>query len=264
MSKLICLIPSKARALRLEAMTGSWLFSSEVDYKILVEPQDEESYKKFDNVLVLPENDKGLDYSLYHGKQYAVEHEYDVIFKIDDDIAGWFPTYDKRDLYNYGSPNEVQRNETQRFQMILKDTSEPLEHPEIGGISFGYRQEFWHKKMWVAVNQRFQTCYIVKTHLFKPDPTTGYMGSMWQDFTDFFNVIDAGKKVLRYGRYTMDTDVRLGEGGFQQMYKNRTPEEYKAVIANIMRKFPWMKWRKKDNGFIEPDLNNPVIGGKQL
>lgn len=262
--KLLALVPSKARALRLEAMTGSWLFNSGVDYKILVEPQDQKSYEKFHNVLLLPENDKGLDYSLYHGKQYAVENGYDVIFKIDDDVAGWFPTYDKRDLHNYGSANEKQRNETQRFQIILKDVSEPLEHPEIGGISFPYRFEHWHNKTWQAVNWRFQTCYVVKTEFFNPDPESGYIGSAWQDFRDFLVLRKLGKNVLRYGRYAMDTDVAQGEGGFGQMYNGRTPEQYKEMIEKFRKEFPLLKWRLKKNGKIEPDMGSPFIQGKEL
>lgn len=259
--RILCLIPSKARVARLKAMTGSWLFSSGADYKIIVEPQDYEAYKKeFTNLLVVPQDDRGLDFALFHGKAFALDNGYDVIFKIDDDVSGWVPTYDKRDLHN----NEVQRDDIQRFQIILKDISEPLEHPEIGGISFGYRFEFWHDKKWLAVNQRFQTCYVVKTECFSPDPETGYFGSMWQDFRDFLNVRKFGKNTLRYGRYTMDTDVASGEGGFEAMYKTRTPEQYKEVIEKFRGEFPLLRWREKKNGNIEPDMNSPFIQGKRL
>lgn len=262
--KLLALIPSKNRALRLEAMTGAWLFDSGVDYKILVEPQDEEQYKKFDNLLVLPENDKGLDYSLWHGKKYAEENGYDVIFKIDDDIAGWSPTYDKRDLFGYGTPNERIRTNTERFQMIMEEIEEPLKDARIGGISFPYRFEHWHTKRWQAVNWRFQTCYVVKLECFKPNPETGYFGSMWQDFRDFLVVRSMDKVVLRYGRYAMDTDVASGEGGFEAMYTGRTQEQYKQVIETFRKEFPLLKWRIKKSGKIEPDMGSPFIQGKEL
>lgn len=254
--KIIVLVPSKARCALFEKMTGSWLIPSGVDYRVLVEPQDVESYKNIKKLIVLPENNRGLNYSLAQGKKWASAHGYDVVFKLDDDIAGWADSYDKLDP----------RDNSDRFKLIMKDIPRPLENPNCGGISFGYKQEFWHDKRWFAINQRFQTAYVVKTQAWQPKfYTPGEPNEdMWEDFGNFLRVIDRGYKIIRYGRYLMNTRVGTGKGGLEQFYKNRTPEQYKATIELFRKQFPWLKFRVKENGLVEPDMNNEVIGGKKL
>lgn len=252
----IILIPSKNRSFQLECETGQWLFNAGFPYKIIVEPQNLEEYsKKFgaDNMLPLKENDKGMEYAQFHGKQFALENGYDFIFKIDDDIHGWATIF-KGDT----------KNNTERFQLLMQEIQKPMEHPSCAGISFGYRQEFWHDKQWLGVNQRFQTCYVVRTNLYRP-LEQGYSMGMWEDMINFLRVIEDGHKVLRYGRYLMDTEVESGmPGGLTDYYKKRTPEQYASVIENLRKEFPWLPFRQKDDGRIEPDFNNPVVAGKKL
>ena len=256
--KLLILLPSKGRPTQLQALTGSWLFEQGLDCKILVEPQDALAYGAIappGSILELTDDNRGTEFALFHGKQYALKNGYDVIFKIDDDIKGW-STMDKKD----------KKTSAERFKQLLEDVVKPLENPNCAGISFGYRQEFWHDKKWFGVNHRFQTCYLVKTEHFQPrlfekgektdDP--------WEDFCNFLRVIKDGHKVLRYGRYTMDTDVGTGDGGLQDWYRNQTPERYKELIEIVRKEFPWLPFRKKPDGRIEPDFNCPAVNGKKL
>lgn len=254
--KLIVLVPSKGRSEQLRTMTGSWLFTSGVDYKILVEPQDLPEYSLIvppGAILELPNGNQGLEYSLLFGKRYAQEYEYDTIFKIDDDIKGW-RTMDKEDT----------KSNIERFSQILADIEEPLENENCGGISFGYRQEFWHDKMWFGINQRFQTCYVVKTELYRPNPKGSNKG-MWEDMINFMRVVQDGHKVLRYGKYLMDTRVESGmEGGLTEFYKGRSKEQYDQIISDVQEEFPWLTFRMKKDGRLEPNFRNKVIDGKKL
>ncbi len=255
--KILVIVASKNRTMRLKLLTLSWLRGAGIDYRILVEPQDKEAYTEIDNnLLVLPEDNQGLEYALLQGKKYAEENGYDVVFKIDDDIKGW--TTMMKDNQT------LMKNNTQRFLQIIQDIEKPLSQEGCGGVSFGYRQEFWHDKVFFGINQRFQTCYIVKTALFNPIPNSVSKG-MWEDMINFLRVIDKGYKVIRYGRYQMDTAVESGmEGGLTDYYKNRGPEQYNLVIEEVKKEFPWMPFKAKDNGRIELDFDCPAIGGKKL
>jgi len=252
--KILILIPSKKRHLRLKVLTWEWFKKTKLEHKILVEPQDYGDYsvEGFDHLLELPENNRGLSYSLSIGKEYADANGYDTIFKLDDDIKAW-KSIKKLD----------NKTSASRFLQIIKDIEKPLEREEIGGISFGYRNEFWHEKKWMGINQRFQSSYVVKLEHWNPGRFSKEM-DMWQDFADFLAIIDKGLKVLRYGRYVQDTNVFEGEGGHSELYKARTPEKYKNTIELYRKAFPWLKFKKKDNGLIEPDMRSPMIDGRKL
>lgn len=252
--KILIIIPSKGRPIQLKALTGDWLFKSGIDYKILIEPQDMNAYWEFENILQLPENDMGMEYAQLQGKLYAEQHGYDVIFKIDDDIEGW-TTMNKKD----------KKSNTNRFLQIIKDIEKPLEKDEIVGISFGYRQEFWHDKTWFGINQRFQSCYVVKTKYYQPYLYQYNGKGMWEDMINFLRVIKDGHKVLRYGKYQMDTRVESGmEGGLTDWYKQRNLEQYKQTLEGFKKEFPWMTFRQKKNGRLEPAMDNPAIAGVKI
>ncbi|MEK6879939.1 MAG: hypothetical protein AABY22_10045 [Nanoarchaeota archaeon] len=189
----------------------------------------------------------------YHSKKEAgVAKELDLLRKAND----------KKDTFGHGTSKERPRTNLERFQLLLEEIKKPLEHPNLGGISFGYKQEFWHDKKWCGVNSRFQTCYVVKTKIWKPLGIK--QEDQWQDFGDFLRVIDQGYKVMRYGRYLMDTRYQGEEGGLKNFYETRTQEDYKETIELFKKQFPWLKFREKENGFIEPNMNNEVIGGHKL
>ncbi len=257
---MLVIVPSKARASQLARLTGAWLFPSEVTYRILVEPQDVEAYKEYvspSNMLVLPENDRGMEYAEAIGKQWADDNFYDTVFKIDDDIVGWASLKDK------GKGSAKARDNVKRFLNIVRDIEEPLKNENCGGISFGYRQEFWHDKTWYAINQRFQTCYVVKTKLYRPSLESPRRGK-WEDYINFLRVIEDGHKVIRYGKYQMDTRVGEEAGKNGSFYSREKADFMLMVIGEVKSEFPWLNFKQKPNGMVEPDMNNEAIGGKKL
>ena len=84
--KYMVYIPSKGRAAT--AKLPSLLIKDEVDFRIVVGPEDESDYRKEyqDKVLVLPEGNMGLPYSRRWIKRYSEQKGESRHWQIDDDV----------------------------------------------------------------------------------------------------------------------------------------------------------------------------------
>jgi len=139
MKCLVC-IPSKARPNNIKKYVEPFMQRLGLDYKIFVEPQDAQEYK-FDNVVVLDANDKGLGYATAFAKNYAEEKGYDLYFRIDDDVKGI---------------GEIEKD----IDRIIK----AFEIQKVGAVVFPYDFEWYSisDKLFTRKNKRLQTCYIVR------------------------------------------------------------------------------------------------------
>lgn len=161
-----------------------------LDYRIFVEPQDKANYK-FENVVVIGRNDMGLGYATSCAKEYAEKSGYDLMFRIDDDVKG------------IGS-----------IEKDMQKVIEAFKFDKVGAIVFPYSFEFYAKsdKLFTRVNKRSQTCYIIRTKLFRPDVRV----STFDDFYQYLLLRNDGYDTLLCSKHLIDcAPVGGGQGGLQ-------------------------------------------------
>ena len=80
-------ILSKSRAEN--CLTANIFLSENIDFKIVIEPQDENKYRKRYNrssLIVMPENNQGIAYARNFCKKYSINQEEDFHWQFDDNI----------------------------------------------------------------------------------------------------------------------------------------------------------------------------------
>lgn len=186
---LVC-IPSKARPNNIKRYVEPFMQRLGLDYRIFVEPQDVNAYQ-FDNVVLLDANDMGLGYATAFAKKYAISNGYDLVFKIDDD--------------------------TKAIGTIEKEISRVLEAfkiTKVGAVVFPYSFEFYAKtkKLFTRVNKRIQTCYIIRTALWRPTKEV----STFEDFYMYLLLRKDNYDTLYCSKHLIDcAPVGSGVGGLQ-------------------------------------------------
>lgn len=189
MKCLVC-IPSKARPNNIKKYIEPFMQRLGLDYRIFVEPQDYEQYK-FDNVIVLDANNKGLGYATSFAKNYAEENGYDLVFKIDDDTK---------------SIGQIEND----IEQVLNSFS----FKKLGAVVFPYSFEWYAKteKLFTRVNKRIQTCYIIRTKLWRPSKYV----STFEDFYEYLLLRNDNYDTLYCSKHLIDcAPVGGGSGGLQ-------------------------------------------------
>lgn len=189
MKCLVC-IPSKARPNNIKKYVEPFMQRLGLDYRIFVEPQDAQKYN-FENVVLLDANDKGLGYATSFAKNYAEENGYDLYFRIDDDVKGI---------------GEIEKD----IDKILK----AFDIPKLGAVVFPYSFEWYAKtlKLFTRVNKRTQTCYIIRTKLFRPNERV----STFDDFYQYLLLRNDNYDTLYCSKHLIDcAPVGGGTGGLQ-------------------------------------------------
>lgn len=231
MKCLVC-IPSKARPINIKKYVEPFMKRLGLDYKIFVEPQDIENYP-FENVVSLDKNNKGLGYATSFAKAYAEKNGYELYFRIDDDVKGIGQL-----------ENDIQR--------VLK----AFQIPSVGAVVFPYSFEWYAKteKLFTRKNKRTQTCYIIRTKLFRPDSRV----STFDDFYQYLLLRQDNYDTLYCSKHLIDcAPVGKGEGGLQAF--DRSEMALKEI--NIFKSIdPTIKVISKPN---KPWKYEPKFSGKK-
>lgn len=242
--KILFAVPSKNRAEILKKYTYQWLSLIHFDWKIFVEPQDMNKYSEFDNVISLPENNKGLGYSKKFIKEYAIQNGYDLIFKIDDDIK-CFTDFRKRT-----SPEETAKLlewfiENKVFENFYR-------HPILGAIAFPYSFHMFKNDTWKPA-KKLQTAYICRTEFLTNDK---YDFTVFEDFAVALDILVKGKKVMKYGLIGIELGVQVGggTGGLQDFSRKELAEK---DAENLRKMYPPLALKKVEKPWgIEPDIRS--------
>jgi hypothetical protein len=206
--KCLVFIPSKGRTENITKFVLPFMSRLKLDYKIFVEPQDASRYK-FSNVEVIGENDKGLGYSTLCAKAYATANGYDLMFRVDDDVKG--------------------------IGAIENDISKILaafKFEKVGAVVFPYSFEFYSKseKLFTRVNKRSQTCYIIRTSLFRPSEKV----STFDDFYQYLLLRTDGYDTLLCSRHLIEcAPVGKGAGGLQSFNREELAKKEIAIFRAI-------------------------------
>jgi len=194
--KCLVAIPSKARPNNIKKYVEPFMQRLGLDYRIFVEPQDAENYK-FSNVVLLDANDKGLGYATSFAKKYAEKNGYDLYFRVDDDVKGI---------------GEVEKD----IDKIIT----AFKINKVGAVVFPYSFEWYAKtdKLFTRVNKRTQTCYIIRTNLFRPDKRV----STFDDFYQYLLLRNENYDTLYCSKHLIDcAPVGGGSGGLQAFDRSK-------------------------------------------
>jgi hypothetical protein len=237
--RTIVAIPSKNRPQNIEKFVLPFMSRLNLDFAIFVEPQDYENYKQFPNVVQMPENNKGLGYATMFAKKYAEQNNYDLYFRIDDDVK---------------AIGELE-NDLNKVVDVFKFT-------KIGAVVFPYDFEFYAKTkaLFSKINKRTQTCYIIRTKLFEPREDV----STFDDFYQYLLLRNKGYDTILCSKHSIKcAPVGGGKGGLQmfdrsqmalkeiQIFKSIDP----TIDVVIKEDKPWK---------YEPKFTHPKYKSKSL
>ncbi len=247
--KILVAIPSKNRVDILKENTLSWVKYIDVDWMVFVEPQDLMNYRLTvgtKNCIPLDENNKGLGYSKTIIKNYAEKYDYDLVFKLDDDVKGW--TEFRKILKG--------KEAAERFNKNLEDIVEIFEQqPQVAVVSFPYSFQMFEQFLFKK-NKRVQTCYITRIEDFHTDPRI----SVFEDFSVGLKAIVSQKLVLWYGMSGIAMGVKVGggTGGHQDFDRKERALKEIEVLREI---YPPLAFREVNKIWCyEPDLKSLKIG----
>jgi len=194
--RCLAFIPSKGRPDNIAKNVEPFMQRLGIDYRIFVEPQDKDAYN-FKNVIVLEQNDQGLGYSTEFAKNYAEEKGYGLVFRIDDDVKGI---------------GQIEND----MHKIIKS----FDIPKVGAVVFPYDFEWYAKseKLFSKKNKRCQTCYIIRTNLFRPERSI----STFDDFYQYLLLRKDGYDTLFCSKHLIECDpVGKGKGGLQAFDRSK-------------------------------------------
>lgn len=89
------LIPSKKRP---KSKLFQLLKDGGLDFFIFVEPQDYDNYSYLKNIIILPENNKGLVFSRNYILKKSIELGSNWFWMLDDDVNKFYKTVNKRNI----------------------------------------------------------------------------------------------------------------------------------------------------------------------
>lgn len=210
-------IPSRGRA-HYNLVTD--LFDQDsIDYKIVVEPQDQEAYTaKYgaDRVLVMDKNNQGIAYVRNYMKQHATESGYDFHWQFDDDIRGFAVRRNGKSVRTNPRPLlAIVENSVNRFN-------------NIGGAVIASMVYAWgyDKKPPVIYNSTVYTAMLLNNHTratFEP--------GIVEDTDYTLQLLAAGWVTLVFKRFGVETPVtETMTGGNTDIEHTRRYERNQALV----------------------------------
>lgn len=228
-------------------------------YTVVVEPQDEEAYRKagHENVLVLPENDRGVSYVMNY-----VKNLYDgtnPVVMMDDDILSWF----------YNLPNEpkisLSLKTAEEFKSFFEEMDKEICSTEFDVGTVGKSAFDWNtpdvspKIVYPGSRSRYFTMAVVwifnsnKLKVFDFDTTLKFKSDI--DYS--LKCMYLGFRVAKFMRYLQQT--RMNKDGKQ---KGGLSETYQRT-ENLMEAQNIMLERWPDNVVIDTK-KKPTNGVPEL
>lgn len=261
-SKLLIAVPSKNRSSYIFKDSYDFIRHSKYIYKIFVEPQDFRDYSEtipVENLIKIPFNDKGLYFVKHFIFEYAVKHNYEYVFNLDDDLVN----VRDPELRSKGYQGRVDREDRVKriFDKMIEESVEVLDKvSELGAVAIKYGNELhtYDGSSWVGINRRLNSNYIIRSKFFvfpKPDPD--YFG-LYFDFFSFFNLLKLGYHTVQYGKTGLDIrPVGVNAGGLQSYDRGKIANKDKEYLEKF---FPFVVWKEVKNKEwkYEPDFRKTL------
>lgn len=212
------LIPSKNRP---DKKLFSILAGEQLDFKIIVEPQDQAKYEAWDkHLLILPENNRGVSYARNYCLQYARKYLSDWFWMIDDDLT----------KFCHFNPNEKKVTTKQALE-LSESLFLPLDN--IAQASLEYRQYAWGHNIPLKFNSYCNACVclnIVKTKLFNYKESL----KMKEDKDFSLQILTSGYRNVRTAQIAFQTpNIGSNPGGCHEIYKPNIEKAESLKLCKI-------------------------------
>lgn len=203
MTKYTIYIPSKGRSRT--CVTPKVLENEDIDFYIVVEPQDYDDYKQYydeSKLIMLPENDKGMAYVRRFIKKYSTEKGEKYHWQIDDNIKGFKVRQNNKNVKS-----------TAKYNLIrVENYINQYDNVGIAGLkhiafAFSAKDEYTY-------NQQCPSCCLFNNEI----------ESYWRDDvvedTDFsLLVLTEGFSTILFNRLIMDKmEIKKLSGGCTDLY----------------------------------------------
>lgn len=226
-------IPSKGRAKY--GQTAKLLKSVGItNFKIVVEPQDYESYKEFwleEELLMMDKNDQGIAYARTFIKQYSRSQDEEYHWQIDDDM-NYF-------RLRMGGKN-VKVNPRSCFNIVETVCSKFSNVALLGITHFAYA---FAKKTQVSINRMTYGSYLIRSDL----PMIWRHGVL--DDLDFsLQVLEAGHCTIAFNTVLFDTAATNTLEGGNQLTMFASADKRKLTYERTVEYWPGRFTVKKLEG----------------
>jgi hypothetical protein len=246
--KILLAVPSKNRWREdeIKKNTLSWLQFTEYDWQVFVEHHEYKLYKKItSNVVDIGVNNSGIGgvgFVKTKIQEYAIENGYDLIMSIDDDLNSIAcPRID-----GFKGKVSTQERVKIKWDWMIRESIDAFEiFPKLGGVSVfegGGKFKVKDLDVWMKVNQRLETCYIVRTELYCPPRCIEI--PVFQDFSTYIYLRVLGYFTLTSGitGWHVRNPVGQGSGGCQDYDRLKLAMKAKKILTEI---YPDLKWRDR-------------------
>lgn len=233
--KLLIAVPSKARPDLFKERTYAMLTEyAEHDWLVFVEPQDYDAYVTAGidrkHIYELEANNKGLGYAKDTIQRFALEHEYDYVFKMDDDVKG----------FGYGTAHKI---DPSNLPSLLRTVDKLVtKEPKIDAIRLSGNFDVAFDKTSVSKAFRVSCNYFIK-----PELLTGGKYTAIEDEYQSLILLRDGRNILRVA-FTQDmTEIGKLDGGIQALAsgderKIRQGHEFELLLKEL----PWLVLKETD------------------
>lgn len=207
------LIPSKGRP---DSKLFNILTESNLDFLVFVEPQDQDSYLENlseSNIVVLPKDNQGLQFSRNHILNYARSHlvESKWFWQLDDDVKQFFTTENNRN---------VKISAREAFEIAEEYFKES---EDTGQAAMEYQRFAWSQKNPYTINSYCDVVVCINI-----EKTKGLVyGCGTKDDRDFtLQVLASGSKTMRVMKASFSNPTSSTvKGGLYEAYRNGIMEK---------------------------------------
>jgi len=215
MNKYTIYIPTKGRATFIT--TAALLDAEHIDYKLVIEPQDAESYMHFfdeQKLIVMPEDNVGMAGVRRFIKRYSRSKNEEYHWQIDDNIKGF-----KKRIDNKNISSSANANITEIEQFVD-------EHANIGGAGMRHQMFAWTQKHRYTINQQCPSCV-----LFNNACKSDWRDDVIEDTDYWLQVLYEGYTTILFNRLVMDkTAIKTMPGGCTDLYYNNDNIRYSRQV----------------------------------
>jgi hypothetical protein len=208
-------VPSRGRSTTI--LTTKALDQAGLKYQVVVEPQDKDAYLKcFNeiNILVMPENNKGIAYVRNFCKDHAKANGYEYHWQMDDNIQSFA-------IRQGGSNNKCEASDA--IKLIESTVNQFV---GIGAAGMKHQVFAWSEKNDIGYNRQVYTSMLLST---KPD--SSFRDGLIEDADYNLQILFDGYSVVLFNRVVMNkiTSMKMQGGNTEISHANGGRE--KRAIA---------------------------------
>lgn len=209
-------IPSRGRSTTIQT-THALQESGISDYFVVVEPKDEQDYlKQFskENILVMPDSDRGIAYVRNFCKSHAKAYGHKYHWQIDDNIK------------SFGIRENDKNNKCDALTVlkIVEETIKPFKN--IGASGLKHQVFAFAEKNNIGFNRQVYTCMLLST-----EPEAQFRDGLIEDADYNLQILFDGYTVVLFNKLIMNktTSMKMSGGNTEISHANGGRE--KRAIA---------------------------------